>query len=1101
MAAEPRDWLAWIDAMPTTQDGEPVRLVPAADWNAELRDQIAEMAHQKVTAGGQLVIASGLNTLALVASPAGPKLLRHSGAANTDPHYVDGFATDVADGAITAAMWGVGQYRDALGKSLTSDKFAADALKPAAATVGEELIADGAFTADKLDLDALVAELAGRVSDANCNDEMQRLLIGQGGANIFGHGASYDVTLNSDNSLNTDITGITIGLPGTTGSDITLDLNPFTEGEVLQAGRSYSLAPADRPLTLNISGQARGSYIGQRTTPPTVIPGVTREETATEQTFSRTGAVVDTWTAPVTTTTSSGSDITLIDRSGSISSTWTAPVTTTTAANEDVTLIDRSGSVVSTWAAETSEEVSTGTDVTLIDRSGSIASTWTPPVTHSAASDVTLINRTGTATATYTAPVTRRVSRRSRVFNRSGTATARWTAEVRTPGTGSTTTRAWSRSGSARYWYSQVGNGSGPRRRLVPVGATGDAIRGLWTDRRIILDLLHVPSQVRVSPQDPGQAAYDAARSASITEAARLRGLGIYQRVEVNDVPPPVPTESLSRVHWGRTSRLVQWSITITTTTRGTSAVTTPGSWAWDATSYAAYTRAVRDQSAAQQTGDTTSNVAPALPPPRTGALARVATTQSVAWRVQTYRTTTTTTTTPGSWSVNTATYDAALTAYNAVSVSGYTNVRRTVTAPTAPTDSPSSATTRTLNWHLRIIATTTTSTTTPGSWSHGSRAAYTSALAAYNAVSVTGYTNVRRTATAPVLPSADPQNPGTAQTSTTTWRLRIIATSTTTTTTTTPGSWTHGSQSDYTAAVAAAAALDVSDYSNVRRTTVAPTLPVAAPTNPRTAQTSTATWRVRVVATSTTTTTTTEPGFWTHGATTAYDAAVTAANAIDTAGYTNVRRTDTAPVLPSDSPAAAVTRSTNWRVMLVVTSTTEVTTTTPGYWTRGDGSAFVAAVTLANSGAFEGVVAISPPGQGSGDGGATNTTRSFTWTVTVTRTFTRVVTVVGGRVVAGTVQNVTLDRLYTITMAITFSAAGAITATIHRQAIPATIDATLNPTNVVTTHAFPLSGIVVPGEFDLEYGQMYGEDGEVYELWPTLTGPSPRAVDIRKVS
>ena len=1088
MAAEPRDWLAWIDAMPTTQDGEPVRLVPAADWNAELRDQIAEMAHQKVTAGGQLVIASGLNTLALVASPAGPKLLRHSGAANTDPHYVDGFATDVADGAITAAMWGVGQYRDALGKSLTSDKFAADALKPAAATVGEELIADGAFTADKLDLDALVAELAGRVSDANCNDEMQRLLIGQGGANIFGHGASYDVTLNSDNSLNTDITGITIGLPGTTGSDITLDLNPFTEGEVLQAGRSYSLAPAARPLTLNISGQARGSYIGQRTTPPTVIPGVTREETATEQTFSRTGTVVDTWTAPVTTTTSSGSDITLIDRSGSISSTWTAPVSTTTAANEDVTLIDRSGSVVSTWTAETSEEVSTGTDVTLIDRSGSIASTWTPPVTHSAASDVTLINRTGTATATYTAPVTSRTSRRSRVFNRSGNATARWTAEVRTPGTPSTTATPFRRTGVIAL----LADDARPRNNSSPPGAP-----------RTTFPLRYWHFADSFSGGFPGvlpstqYTAYLNARTEAVTEAARLRRTGSYTSVQVIDSGLRIPRAPQSR----RDTLSVAWSVTITTRTAGTSAVTTPGSWAWSTGALTSYTNAVLAQAAAQQTGDTTVNIAPALPPPRTGALARVAATQSVAWRVQTYRTTTTTTTTPGSWSVNTATYDAALTAYNAVSVSGYTNVRRTVTAPTAPTDSPSSATTRTLNWHLRIIATTTTSTTTPGSWSHGSRAAYTSALAAYNAVSVTGYTNVRRTATAPVLPSADPQNPGTAQTSTTTWRLRIIATSTTTTTTTTPGSWTHGSQSDYTAAVAAAAALDVSDYSNVRRTTVAPTLPVAAPTNPRTAQTSTATWRVRVVATSTTTTTTTEPGFWTHGATTAYDAAVTAANAIDTAGYTNVRRTDTAPVLPSDSPAAAVTRSTNWRVMLVVTSTTEVTTTTPGYWTRGDGSAFVAAVTLANSGAFEGVVAISPPGQGSGDGGATNTTRSFTWTVTVTRTFTRVVTVVGGRVVAGTVQNVTLDRLYTITMAITFSAAGAITATIHRQAIPATIDATLNPTNVVTTHAFPLSGIVVPGEFDLEYGQMYGEDGEVYELWPTLTGPSPRAVDIRKVS
>lgn len=1078
MATEPRDWIVWRDAAPTTY-APPRRLATAADLNGELRDQIAEMAHQIVRSAGQMVYADGARSLAALDTRAAAGLVRHSGVADTDPHLVGGFADDLADASVTAAMWGAGEYRDALGKTLTADKFAANALKPAAGTVGEEAIAAGAFTAAKLDIAALESILRGQLSEGNVDDELQALLLGAGGASIFAPGATYSATLNSYNELNTEVSGITVGLPGTTGNDITLAVNPFTEGVVILGGQSYSLADADLPRSLSINGRAVGTYIGQRTTPPTVIPGVTREEQATEQTFSRTGTVTDAWTAPVTTITPVGNDVTLIDRTGTITDRWTAPVVEVSSANTDVTLLDRSGIVESTWTPPVTEESSVGSDVTLIDRTGSIVSTWTPPVVNSAQSDVTLFNRSGTARATWTPPVSRRVTQATSVFDRSGIAGALWTPPVTTPGTPSRTATVFRRSGAARFfWTTSVIY----RDRWLPDTRTpsdtpsSSTTHSYWNESGSFT-IGGAGGGARLN-DEVTTPAYLAARSAALTTAARLRALGSYQSVTVEVSPPRAPAFKGSS---GGQLATTPWSVRITATTAGTASTTTPGFWAWDAASYARYTSAAAAARSAARTGDRTIATAPALP---TSDPANPGTPQgqAVPWRVRVVRTTATTQTTPGSWSVDTAAYNSALAAYNAVSVSGYTNVRRTVTPPATPGDSPASAATRTLTWQLRIIATTTTQTTTPGFWTHGSRSAYDAAVAAAAALVVTSYTNVRRTTTAPVLPSADPTNPASTQTSSTTWRVRVVATSTSTTSTTTPGFWTHGSQATYNAAVSAAAALDVSDYTNVRRTNTPPSLPSGAPSAPATARTVRSTWRVRVVAISTTTRSVTTPGYWTYGSTSAYDNIVAVMAAFDVGAYTNVRRTDTLPAAPTDSPASDTTRTRTWTVRLIARSTAQVSTTTPGYWTYGSTAAYNAALLAAAP--FAGSLDATPPVPASGDGGATNTTRTSTWTVTKTRTFTRVVLIDGGTVVPGTTQNVTLQLAFTLTLTLTFAVGSSITASLRRQAVPAAIDRTLNPANVATTYAMPLQGLYVAGgDWPLDYGQFYGDNGKIYTL------------------
>ena len=293
--------------------------------------------------------------------------------------------------------------------------------------IGAELIADDAFTARTLDLEGLASDLNNRLSDGNVDDEMQALLNGRGGRNLFTGNDTYSVTLNTYNELNTNITGITLGFPGATGNDITLAVNPFTtgRGEIFHQGTLYSLATDNLPISIPIVGHGTASYIGQRESPPAVVAGVTREETASAVTFNQSGTIASVWTAPVSTMISTGTDATLLNRTGTVVNIWTPPVVTMRDVAEDVTLINRTGSIRSIWTPPVSTTTTTPTVVDIFNRTGTITSSWTPPVTRttSAQEDVTLFNRTGTITSSWTPPVTTTTTSGSDVtlFNRSGT--------------------------------------------------------------------------------------------------------------------------------------------------------------------------------------------------------------------------------------------------------------------------------------------------------------------------------------------------------------------------------------------------------------------------------------------------------------------------------------------------------------------------------------------------------------------------------------------------------------------------------------------------------------------------------------------------------
>ena len=177
----PRDWVAWRNADP---DGSPSsRLVPAADYRTEIQDYVRAMPQYIARTRGGLFIAAGPQTMFELAPPSTPMLLRHSGTANTDPHWsviragdisgtfdADAFAEpewalgNLGDGTIPADRFAAGvldipdgsltteKYADG---SFTGPKFAAGALTPPDGSLTTEKFADGSFTGPKFAAGAL----------------------------------------------------------------------------------------------------------------------------------------------------------------------------------------------------------------------------------------------------------------------------------------------------------------------------------------------------------------------------------------------------------------------------------------------------------------------------------------------------------------------------------------------------------------------------------------------------------------------------------------------------------------------------------------------------------------------------------------------------------------------------------------------------------------------------------------------------------------------------------------------------------------------------------------------------------------------------------
>lgn len=1075
MAAEPRDWVAWINAQPEAGSDPPRRLVSAAELIASIQEQFEETAHQIVRSRGQMVYADGANTLAVLDPPAQQAVLRHGGASNTAPAWADGIAADIPDGVLTAAKAQAGSILGA-NPIFTSGYFADGALAPLPGTVGPELIQDGAFTGPKLDRAGLVADLAGLISEGNVDAQMRALLAGSGGgADVFGHGNTYDVVLNSQAALNTDITGVTVALPGGS-ADIVMALNPFTVDGLIVGGVAYSNAAADLPLTFDLVSTTSGTYVGTRQTPPRVVPGVTREESYQATTYSQQGSIASSWTAPVVQQISSGNDVTLLDRSGNVAATWTPEVSRTTREDEQVTIFERSGSRLARWTAPVETTTSSGQQRTLLNRSGTQTARWTPPRSASEVVDLYAL-RTGTITDSWTAArsVSRTVS--TQVWNRTGTAVARWTPPVTTPGTAAVTTTEWNRTGTATWWYQRRFDLRTDWRRNR-TGGVGD---------------------------HEGHQAYIDARTAGIAQAARLRRDARFVSVQVETQAPSAPTD---RPELG-TVRTVTWYVRVRATTAGTASVTTPGRWSWSS-GYSTYQAADIGADAAERTAraGTTynrvvrSDLVPSLPSTPGGISA---TTRNVAWRTRVTGYRTVTTTTPGFWTAGSqADYDSALAAANAVSTAGYSNIQRTnVIPPVASGDGGATDTTRDRTWQVRVRGTSTT--TTPGSWAWDSTATRDAAVAAAAALDTSDYTNVVTSAPAPALPTSN--GGASARTQAVAWTVTVTGTATVETTTTTPGSWAWAGTDTYAAARAAANAADTSGYSNVVRNLGTPP---ALPTRDggATGTSTTVAWSISITGISTTSTTTTTPGFWTLGDQSGYDSAVVAAAALDVSDYTNVRRTITAPVAPAARTGAAArtaaTQNVAWQVRVVATSTTTTTRTTPGFWTHGSIDPYLLALNgagpfLAAGGALTTNTAPSLPTQ---DGGASAETRSTPWSVIVTETRTRVVSISTGSIVPGTTQNVQLPRLFTVTARVTLNANSTVGLTISRAATPATIDTALNPTNTTITYAMPLTGILAQGESALEYGQLFGDDGNVYEIWP---GPDvatdPTSMDVRLIS